>query len=582
MHRRKPHLPVVAACVLAIGLVASGGILGNRRGQSRRGSRGPLRGPAGRDPGVPWDVKGPVREFDDVAFHDRSPVGGLSETEARQWLEQAKGQPLHLAKRPYGIVRTVEFKGLAKLRADWAPEAVLRLSSWVVLLKLHFCAGQEVTVLASPATWPWHRWAAYRTRRQPGEPIPKLEPGAPPVVTLLATDDNRSGLSYSDTVEVRCRDGFLILSRGDIRLLTVPFAGKPTAVYLEAPGMRCCSATWRCVAASRRRKTRSASARWFSAARRRARWRGTQSPGRRPLQPPAGRLRRAESPQGRAPVTAIVRIDSPGLYEVIVQVENPTFGSGVFLADEDGLPLGGIDFVRDARNGWMGFGPGKPVGLWGVVLEPETTVAPCAGRQQWLRLVLGGGLLRYWTSPDGQHWGQVSEPQGQAGLVRHVGLHLQPGTDPRQIRLRTLQVRTLDGIMALSSPALHEEAAKQGMAKRNDADVDSCAWQQRIAESCSAGADPAAWRSACAIPMIAGHANPTLTKPLLDELLRDGLARLPGLEARLALLEDAALIYDVGRPQATSRVWPPIGSDWGRRCCWRGQQPTSIDIAAGR
>ena len=53
---------------------------------------------------------------------------------------------------------------------------------------------------------------------------------------ITATDDDRcrrSEIRFGGPLELRYRDGELILSRGDIVLLAAPLAGPPTDVFLE-------------------------------------------------------------------------------------------------------------------------------------------------------------------------------------------------------------------------------------------------------------------------------------------------------------------------------------------------------------
>src|SRR5690606_19833722 len=69
-------------------------------------------------------------------------------------------------------------------------------------------------------------WAAYRGERTENEVQPSH-------IALIGTDDGRYERTWSGPVELRYQAGTLILSRGDIRLLTVPFGDPPGEVYFD-------------------------------------------------------------------------------------------------------------------------------------------------------------------------------------------------------------------------------------------------------------------------------------------------------------------------------------------------------------
>jgi outer membrane protein assembly factor BamB len=262
-----------------------------------------------------------------------------------------------------------------------------------------------------------------------------------------------------------------------------------------------------------------------------------------------------------APAWITIPVTAPGLHEVVAEMEDATIGTGLFVADDAGQPVMGVDFVNGTPQNWLAYGLGKPGSpLWGAGLDPDNYAAPCAGKRQWFRLIIGGGLVRFWAGGDGRHWAQGGPPAAQLGPWRSVGIYLQAGEKPRHVKLRSLTVRSLDGILALAPAALHEQAAQAGMAKRNDRDTDLGAWQQRIEESRPGGSDPAAWRFACAIQAIGGNTNPPLLKAIFERLLRDGVEALPTLEAKLDLLRDAAALYDVWTDsQPYAAHWERLG-----------------------
>ena len=81
-----------------------------------------------------------------------------------------------------------------------------------------------------------------------------------------------------------------------------------------------------------------------------------------------------------------VAVAGPGLYEVTLEVDDATPGSGIALLDAKGEPLDGIEFARELKTK-LAFGYGTP-------REPPSlsdfdftnSCVPLAGPRQWLRL----------------------------------------------------------------------------------------------------------------------------------------------------------------------------------------------------
>ncbi|MGA2034099.1 MAG: PQQ-binding-like beta-propeller repeat protein, partial [Thermoguttaceae bacterium] len=526
----------------AIGLLFVGQSAGEARKRPLRPLAPPSVSPAAL--AAAWDLQAPVRPFDDVCFEDRSILGGLSQQQALRYWEPAPGHALNLTDGTENYHRLVRFRGLAKLKPAWTPDMVLRLSHTGQSLRVYFWGDHEGVVLDNYAVWPAPRWAAYRSRCRPGEPYPGPQPGAPPIVTVLTSEDQRTFRTTTDTVEIRCQDGAVVLSQGDVRLLTAPCAETPRAVYLEARQ----DVALRDLALGRSTPIPDDPPQPHSLVL------GGGSPGSLAWKPHVtadahferlsdGRVE-LSAPKNATPAWITVRPPRPGLYEVILQVENASPGSGVFLADDAGQPLVGLEFLRDQRTGWLGVNYGKPASGGWITIDTEHGLMAAVGTRQWLRLVLAGGMVRCWTSGDGKHWGQLLSPQVQAGAWREIGLYLQSGEAPHRIQLRALEVRALDGLTNLAPAELQDAALRSGATKAGPTDIELGAWQQQVAEHRPAGATPAAWRFACALQTLAAGPDTRLGKPLLEKLLYDGLGSLPSLEARLRLLQDSALVYD--------------------------------------
>jgi len=523
---------------------------------SGRSLKRPVRLP--HDAVTPWDLTGPPRPFEEVCFQDRLRLNWLTEKEARRWLEPVPNQPMTLTAAFENGMRLVRFQGLAKLRV-WEPGVVLRWSHTQGRLRVHFWNGQQGVALYSyEGVYPGGQssiryWAAYRTRRPPSERPPQgaPQPGAGPEMILLATDEGRACRLLNDTYEVRCQEGSVVLTKGDVRLLTAPLGGEPAAVYFEAPDL----AIFRDLAMCRSGPAPDDPLRPHRPLP------GSKPPAALPWKEHlSGDARFQHLPDGRvelsagkiaAPVSVSLSRTSLALHEVVVEVEEASQGTGIYLADAEDHPLERVSFVRDGAKTWTALNYGGAQ-AW---LNAEAQVAPYAGQRHWLRLISAAGLIKCWTSGDGVHWSNVLPQKAQPACWQRIGLYVDNAdAPPRRIRIRSLQIRRLDGITDLvSEPLAQQAAATLAKADAKAAEADAAAWRQWVEKNRPAGADAAAWRLACCVAELPGGPNPAVSQAVLEDLVRAGLRVAPSLEAKVCLLQDAALLWDAHELAAAQR-----------------------------
>jgi outer membrane protein assembly factor BamB len=546
MLRLSRHWSTAIIVALAAGAMAA---------PAQRAGRG--RGRAFRPPAAPlepWSLERPPRPFAEVCFEDRGGLMPLSEAEARQWLEPVDGQAMELSRNGNWAGAPLRFRGLAKLRR-WLPDAAVRLTFSEGHLRIYFWNGKEGIALyyyPNPS-----RWAAYRTTWQPGQQPPSRQPpGQPPPMLLLATDDYRAGRLADNTCEVRCQDGDVVLTKGDVRILTAPLGGQPTAVYIEAPQGTMLRDLAMCRSGPAPddplpphplllgQQPPAALA-----------WQEHLSAGARFARLADGGVELSAA-RGTATGPAWVTLSVPrrGLYEVLLEVETASPGSGVFVSAGQEPPFQGVEFIRHPTDKWtmaLGsrFGPPQAP-PWS---NREQMMVPYAGGRQWLRLVCTAGGAKCWIGGDGVHWGQLTMPSQEGGPWRYVGLYVDPARNlprpdnetPPAVRLRRVQVRQLDGITALVSEALQQEAfARMAKAGLKAGESDAGAWQRWVETARPADAQPARWRIACAVAALALGTRPEAAHAALEDLLRDGLAQAGSLPSRIALLQDAALLWN--------------------------------------
>jgi len=512
--------------------------------------------------GPPRDLADRQTRFEETCFRDFADAsGGLSEEEARARLQPVEGHPCKLTESSSQHGRAVTLKGLAKLRAPWSEDTALRLTlHGDKPFKLHFWHPRQGTLLHYYPTGYWASWAAYRTTRHPtGElTIGDLPHGlADAELALLCTDNGRSNRVDCGTYTIRHQDGSLVMTKGDVRLLSVPMAAPPAEVYLEGDSLLLREITMfhsRGIPEEPLRR-RSVVIRGDRPAR--LRWQERLPEGAVLKRLSDGRvelLARDTATLARAQVPLM----HPGLYEVIFELEDAMPGTGVYLGDAEGRPAAAIGFFREARSGLTYFGYDRPdQAASPAALQINTAPAPYAGRRQWLRLVLAGGVFRCFTSGNGVHWGEALLPQRNVeGFYRHIGLYIRPGEGVRRITLRRLQVRRLDAVVALAPVELRQQAmtwylAQRGVDKNRLRDFST--WQQSVWENQPPGTDAVAWRRACAIASLIGGGGPAPANTLIGGLVEEALSAPGPLQGKLQLLEDAALIFDAATKEETDR-----------------------------
>ncbi len=84
---------------------------------------------------------------------------------------------------------------------------------------------------------PFAAGAAYRIMQQPGEAMVKRLKKDPRsiLVSLAATDDRRGLRLPHGAYQVRWQDGAVVVTKGNVRLMTVPLEGPLKDLYIEVP-----------------------------------------------------------------------------------------------------------------------------------------------------------------------------------------------------------------------------------------------------------------------------------------------------------------------------------------------------------
>ena len=510
-------------------------------------------------------------ELSRPAVVEQGPFGDFNDDEdypgpdqLRSILGQVPGQRYDISEKKKNNRRVSYISGLFRLDVPWPADAGLRLSLWDPDgLQLHLWNGQKGVTLR------YYRqihqtWAACGTTREDDKPQPSE-------LALWATDAGRYRRVGIGTVEVHYRDGNLTLTRGDLELLSVPMEGPPSEVFLEGSGLVRGLAMVQSTVAPRPPPSRPVVVQVANPAE--LEWETELPEGVSFDKLPDGRveLRAAERTQDAQAGTTVC---GAGLHEFIFEVEDADVGTGIYLGDREGRQLCRLAFFRDRETGRTTFG----------LLHPSQReidrshdvrrrVVPYSGRHQWLRVTLGAGVLKYWTSGDGTHWSPTAPAaQPLEGDCRQVGLYCLSHDKARAIKLRSIEVRRLDALTSLVPETVLGQADMlfegEGDAFVKAGDLET--WEQEVARTLMPDRERDVWWRACALRTLAAGPNVALSQPLLDRLLERTLAETRQIQTGLKILEEAALVCHSGDAPAVDRFLSHY-ERFGRTAARRGE-----------
>ncbi len=471
--------------------------------------------------------------FHDVCFEDFDyPTQGFAGVDDLQSLwEPLPGKEGKIVAGQRVAWALTKMTGTLRLKPAWQADSVLRMSIEANESRLRFWNGDRGVELRLYSVWPTAFWSAYGITRSGAGPVPET-------YAHWAGDNGRYVRSKGGTVEVRCQDGQLVLSRGDLLLLRAPFDGLPTEVDFEG------TASVRGMAMLRSGPMPLESPRVQPAVVRADKpadlpWKLTQEPGK-----PAAELKRL--PDGSAELTSPAKSGrtranaltlAPGLYEFIFEVENPEPGTGIYFAAPDGRDLITLDFLADRPGGRTAFALSQSS-------SPPQAVS-YAGRRQWLRVVIGATVAHCDVSGDGIVWSErwAWRNRVAGGPCTSVGLYTATTdrrTDKRlSLRLRSAEVRRLDAVLSPTRPEVYGRAVFPGDVK------DLPDWEKKVAEARPADVPAAEWRRACLLRALSENATALPNDKLLGELAEEAIVRGDDADATLRVLEEVGLLMPV-------------------------------------
>ncbi len=466
--------------------------------------------------------------FLDVCFNDFFQKGGNpTRAELMKWLAPAADADgvITETRRRYG--RTSLIRGVFRIKAPWRQDTGFRFAIAANgVFQIHAFQGETGLSLVQ-----YERngvtWAAYKTRRAKAASQPSSR-------VLAATDGgraNRTGALGGGPYELRWRQGRLVLSRGDVVVLTAPMERPPEDVYLAGQatvaGLELIkTADFPLLENSPEPKSVdiAASPAWQKHLPDDARW---QTP-----QPGVWKL---ERPAAGANAWVCAPLGQTGPYEVVLAVSHFTAGGGVCLGASSAEPQLLIRFQENDRGGGLGAAIVSPRDrrLHQTFPLTEKAPAPLVGGRAWLRLVFACGVMKCWLGVDGRHWAELGTAK-ISGRIGWIGLHCSQGKSGCGIQLDQLTLRELPNLNRLAGKDAREKAS------RVEAD-DLPRWKRQVLAQRPAEIDEAQWLRASILASLSGGCESRLGHALLDALL-DSTPRSLAAEQRLKVLAEAALL----------------------------------------
>jgi outer membrane protein assembly factor BamB len=482
---------------------------------------------------APWPANSPKLTLDMKASGHYE----LSEAQARLWFSQVDGQPFNWGQDVYGPqqMRAARFQGLARLRAPWTEESLLRLTPFDVSdLTLYLWRGPTGLALRLYTRREPHQWAAFQISRENSAPKP-MRWG------LLTTDNGSYARAGTGTFDLRYQDGGITLARGGIPLMTAPLAGRPDEVFVEgqfrlrgisihksAPLPSLPENPHPIVAGGS-----AAELSWAASA---------ETPAEIVSNPDGSSTFKSDSRDKLG--TVVLPLTERGLYEVIARVDSADPGTGLFLGDIDGRPIHRVGFFKDTHTGQTTLGvlrPGEVRDTSGFG-DPNAFPPPYHTSVQWIKVVAGVGTVQILVSGDGRHWGHLVENPSRdlPGAVGSIGLFGLPGPAARSLKLSRLEVRELAGLTSVADHQLVSLTPRFGA----DDWKSAAQWSHRVVDSRPADVELVPWFTACAVATLKQGPPREFGAALLKRLV--SVAVRSGLEVRrkLQVLDEAALLCD--------------------------------------
>ena len=473
------------------------------------------------------------RRFEEICFQNFDVTASLTHVdEVKQWFEEISGHRSRFFQQKTSAGMCGWFEGLVRLKSPWHNDTALRLAlESYNQLQIHFFSGGNGVTLAFYEDRNF-TWAGYTTTREPNG----VEPSN---FALTATDEGRNArteIRFGGPLELRHRDGEIILSRGDIILLRVPFEKKIEQVHFKGRAAFYGIEMVRTEDFPPREPPfpiaadyeRPADLPWIEHVDEAAQFEKLDD----------GSVRLSAN-QAKTHSWVATPLPTSGIHEIILELDGVRPGAGVFLGDKERGPLRVLRFFKNTRDNRLTVTFAID-GYQADLTELAERLVPYCTEHVWIKLLAGQGTMRFWVSSDGVHWGM---PEGvysnDAGRATHVGLHQFAVAPESSIELRRLTIRKLPELSSIVAPEIIARTAPHSDVPNFEQ------WKLAVIRARPVDVEIDEWIHASVIRTLNAGSNQEFANRLLDLILDSDSVRAMPVEKQMAILDEVCLLADV-------------------------------------
>ncbi|HZZ72498.1 MAG TPA: PQQ-binding-like beta-propeller repeat protein [Pirellulales bacterium] len=487
-------------------------------------------------------------------------------------------------------VKTPILEGVAPFLAPWTTDTVMRVAFMFdpQRIKIHFFQGDQGISVCFYG-WPKNIMAAYAVSRGPK----MTEQEMVKYHALLATDEERNWRSYPQIPQPVPHDGptawtanfrftgtELLVSRGELILMRIPFAGLPQQTFFQGQGyLRALAMT----------KTNSPAAP-PEAARPTVQdetqvtklpWKKTLHADCKWTDLPDGSVEMSAKERGQQPSWASFPLPAGGPYELIFELDKATVQGRVFIGDH-GEPRKTVGVVLcDPTKSPMirpNLDPGDFFSQGNANLME--TMGPMMEEHVWIKMLYTCSCLKTWIGQDGVHWGRLQDPLENMVIPADcAGIMLGLSEHARTVRLKHFQIREFPALKGLAPAELVARAPVIENNWRKD-------WFDAVAAKKPGDIELGLWQRACAVRLICSAATqPSNGQPprrdlqnnAVQWLFEDSLSRPAPIADRFALLDELARVVDAFSDERTAKTLALDYQQLGRLAYLEGEhQPFTL------
>ncbi|ADG66086.1 hypothetical protein Plim_0234 [Planctopirus limnophila DSM 3776] len=448
-------------------------------------------------------------------------LDSLQQNRFNDWLGPVAGRRADLHEHNHQKTRTVQVNGLARLKAPWFTNSCLRLAMFDVNeLSINVWSGKKgIQLRYFPHRQP-AMWVAVDVKRSgPDEAIDRKAAGE----QFLGTDGSAWSRLGQGTIDLTWHEGKLLLIKQRAVLLEVPFENCPEQIELDGQ-YRLRGLDYLRVTDVPRRDPLGVLATlpdMEAVQPKTLEW--------EPTKDSRGELQQLESGavlltgnSREQPAEHFAKLPYQGFFDVSVQLNSATRGTGIYLGNSAGKPVVTIQVHHNRRTGRNVVQLGHPHhGHDEVDYDPQHQPLLHLGEKQWWRLIGHSAGVMLFTSADGRTWSPVPDGYTQdlpLEPVATIGLQCLRGEAARAIEIGQLIIRPAIHIESIVDRSLLAKLANEGPRPELTPSLSEAKWSEQVETNCPVGTNPEEWWFA--------NAYWSLTQPIYRELSRKLQSRL--------------------------------------------------------